>query len=60
VELIARWIRLNRFQRDLVRGTIFEYPLFSWEDVEGSKVKPRDFLRAFVDVIRIYRRYLRA
>jgi dolichyl-phosphate beta-glucosyltransferase len=57
VELLARWLRLNRFDHQLVKTTIYEFPLHSWEDVAGSKVKPKDFFLAFVDVVRIYRRY---
>jgi hypothetical protein len=40
-----------------VKSTIYEFPLHRWEDVGGSKVKPFDFLLAFRDVLRIYRRY---
>lgn len=58
VEIVARWIRLQRFDRERVRETIYEYPLEAWEDVGGSKVKPGDFVKAFVDVLRIWRRYL--
>jgi dolichyl-phosphate beta-glucosyltransferase len=58
VEIIARWIQWNRFDRAKVRGTIFELPLDSWEDVDGSKVKPSDFLKAPMELLEIYRRYL--
>ena len=57
VEIVARWIRLNRFDRERVRETIYEYPLDEWEDVGGSKLKPADFLKAFGDLYRIWRRY---
>ncbi len=57
VEIIARWIRLNKFDRERVKASIFEYPLHRWEDVGGSKVKPYDFVLAFRDVVRIYRKY---
>lgn len=59
VELIARWIRLNRYSMDAVKGSIYEFPLYAWEDVGGSKVKPGDFFKAFMDVLKIYRRYMR-
>jgi hypothetical protein len=58
VEIVARWIRWNRFDREKVRQTIYEMPLDAWEDVGGSKVKPADFFKAFVDLFRIYQRYL--
>lgn len=57
VEIIARWIRLNNFNREAVKSSIFEYPLHRWEDIGGSKVKPYDFVLAFRDVVRIYRKY---
>jgi glycosyltransferase involved in cell wall biosynthesis len=57
VEIIARWIGLNKFDREKVKASIFEYPLHRWEDIGGSKVKPYDFILAFRDVLRIYRRY---
>ena len=59
VELIARWIRQTPAGAMEARSAIFEYPLHSWEDVAGSKVKPYDFIKAFRDVARIYFRYLR-
>lgn len=59
VEILARWIRLNGFDQKRVEQTIYEYPLKQWEDIEGSKVKPYDFLVAFGDVVRIWGRYLR-
>jgi glycosyltransferase involved in cell wall biosynthesis len=59
VELLARFIRLSGGNADAVRDTIYEFPLHAWNDVAGSKVRPRDFLRAFVDVVKISRRYLR-
>lgn len=57
VEIIARWLKVNRFDRELVKGSIYEFPLHKWEDVGGSKVKPYDFILAFRDVLRIYGRY---
>ncbi|MFM2125555.1 MAG: hypothetical protein RL328_2006 [Acidobacteriota bacterium] len=57
VEIIARWIRANKFDREKVKTTIYECPLRVWEDVAGSKVKPYDFIKAFLDVLRIYQRY---
>jgi hypothetical protein len=57
VEIIARWIRLNRFDRVFVKNSICEYPLQEWADIAGSKVKPYDFFKAFADILRIYRRY---
>ncbi len=58
VELLARYIR--RVGSPGSAGQrIYEFPLDSWQDVGGSKVKALDFLIAFRDVIRIYWRYMR-
>ncbi|MDP6981428.1 MAG: glycosyltransferase [Myxococcota bacterium] len=60
VELIARLVR-NRRDGGLpsAEQAIYEVPLRRWKDVAGSKIKPADYLRAFVDVLRVYRRTLR-
>jgi dolichyl-phosphate beta-glucosyltransferase len=58
VEIVARWIRKNQFDRDRVSRTIYEFPLDAWEDVGGSKVKPLDFVTATLDLYRIHKRYL--
>jgi len=58
VELLARYIRQTG--TPVAAGQrIYEFPLDSWEDVGGSKVKPLDFLIAFRDVTRIYWKYMR-
>jgi glycosyltransferase involved in cell wall biosynthesis len=59
VELIARFIVLKGRNADLLHDSIYEFPLFKWEDVAGSKVQPADFLRAFVDMVKIRQKYLR-
>jgi len=59
VEILARLIRArrgtNRPQPDAV---IYEYPLETWVDVPGSKVRGLDFVRAIGGVLRIYGHYL--
>lgn len=57
VEIIARWLRMNKFDRESIKSTIYEYPLHKWEDIGGSKVRPYDFFLAFRDIVRIYFRY---
>lgn len=57
VEIIARWLRANKFDRELIKSTIYEYPLHKWEDIGGSKVKSYDFFLAFRDVMKVYLRY---
>jgi dolichyl-phosphate beta-glucosyltransferase len=58
VELIARFIHLHKGNVDYVRSAIYEFPLKEWSDVDGSKLRGNDFLKAAVDVFTIYRRYL--
>lgn len=38
---------------------IYEYPLCVWHDVAGSKVRVKDFLKAALELMAIYRRYMR-
>ncbi len=60
VEIIARLIQACR--RDNLRtpkDLIYEFPLQTWSDVAGSKVKPLDFFKSFFDLARIYWKYLR-
>jgi glycosyltransferase involved in cell wall biosynthesis len=59
VEILARFIALDKGDLHALHDSIYEYPLERWEDVAGSKVKPGDFLLAFVDTFRIYSKYLR-
>jgi len=57
VEIIARFIRGRGYDMASVERAIYEFPLPEWRDVAGSSVRPRDFFRAFFDVLEIYRRY---
>jgi hypothetical protein len=59
VEIIARLIRSRR-QTTLPQPAdiIYEFPLSEWRDVKGSKVRPKDFVTAFIELATIYRRYL--
>jgi len=57
VEIIARFIRQRQYDMGSVESAIYEFPLPVWRDVAGSRVRPRDFFRAFFDVFKIYRRY---
>jgi hypothetical protein len=60
VELIARFGSLGgRYSADALRDLVYELPLNEWTDVSGSKVRPRDFVRAMVDLGRIRFDYVR-
>ena len=56
VEILARYIS-GLGAPKLAADRIYEYPLESWEDVRGSKVKATDFFVAFRDVLRIWWKY---
>jgi len=59
-EIIARLIAARGAHADPPpRDLVYEYPLHTWMDVRGSKIRPRDYLRAAVDLLRIYLRYVR-
>jgi dolichyl-phosphate beta-glucosyltransferase len=59
-EIIARLIaRLGAHSSRAARDVIYEYPLHMWMDVRGSKIGPSDYLRAAVDLHRIYHHYVR-
>ncbi len=57
VEIVARYMNLFKGSKRFEEA-IYEYPLEVWVDVQGSKVRPGDFFRAFGDVLRIRRKYL--
>jgi dolichyl-phosphate beta-glucosyltransferase len=58
VEILARFLVLKQRNTQVLHDEIYEFPLDKWEDVAGSKVKPGDFLLAFLDTFRIRRQYL--
>lgn len=55
VEILARY--LSEVGAEAASAKIYEFPLHSWVDVGGSKLKSTDFLVAFRDVLRIHRAY---
>ncbi len=56
VELIARLVQA--YPRPNGDPTwIYEYPLHRWEDIDGSKLKTFDFVRAIRDLLEIRSRY---
>lgn len=58
VEILARWLVYQRArgERDLDQR-LLEIPLAAWEDVAGSSMSPRDFLRAPLDLARLWWHY---
>jgi glycosyltransferase involved in cell wall biosynthesis len=56
VEIIARY--LQEMGRTTAVSRIYEFPLRSWIDVAGSKLRATDFFIAFWDILRIRRTYL--
>ena len=57
VEILARFLALHRRDTVYAHHAIYEFPLKRWRDVAGSRVRPVDFVRAFGDLMRIYREY---
>jgi dolichyl-phosphate beta-glucosyltransferase len=56
VEIIARY--LSEVGSAAAAQRIVEFPLHSWVDVAGSKLRVGDFFTAFADVLRIRAAYL--
>ena len=60
VEIIARLTQQRqRTSRPGPLEIIYELPVEEWRDIEGSKVRPFDFVTALSDIVRIRRKYLR-
>jgi dolichyl-phosphate beta-glucosyltransferase len=60
VEIIARLIQACRGDGlRMPADLIYEFPLQTWSDVAGSKVKPLDFFKGFFGLAKIYWKYLR-
>lgn len=55
VELLARYINAYGIQR--ATEGIYENPLWRWEDVGGSRIKAKDFLRGPFELWKITRAY---
>ncbi len=57
VELLARYGRLVSGHEPPIERRIYELPLVQWTDVAGSKVRPWDFVRSGLELVRIWRAY---
>ena len=54
VEVLARWIADRReFGGPPIEESVLEFPLTTWRDAPGSKLRPRDFIRAAADLLAI-------
>jgi dolichyl-phosphate beta-glucosyltransferase len=58
VEIVARFLHLNKNDTHYVSAAIYELPLTRWEDVAGSHVSSKDFLTAIVELAYIRNTYL--
>lgn len=58
VEIIARFLielRIEgKYQTNLF---IIEYPLHAWKDIDGSKIKPKHYAIAALDMLKLYYNY---
>ena len=57
VEILARFMKGREPHKEYAQNGIYEFPLVEWRDVEGSRVKPADFMRTACELGRIYYRY---
>ncbi|MEW5855468.1 MAG: glycosyltransferase [Myxococcota bacterium] len=58
VEILARWIKANQsLPRPVLEARVHEIPLKEWKDVKGSRLKPMDFVKAPLELARIWRHY---
>ena len=62
VEILARMTmgRNAEFDAPTQINTIYEFPLEHWRDVAGSRLGARDFVTAAVELLGIYRQYVRS
>lgn len=58
VEILARYLNLYDGNARRLEQAIYEYPLESWMDIGGSKVRAGDFVTALLDIVRIRYKYL--
>ncbi len=59
VEILARWLEQQRARGEDPGPRMRELPLLEWRDVAGSRLRPRDFVRAPLELLRIWHAYPR-
>ena len=58
VEILARYISKCHYTRqEILAGKIIEYPLDSWSDISGSKIKLKDFFKISLELFRFWYYY---
>jgi dolichyl-phosphate beta-glucosyltransferase len=57
VEILARYRMLHHGAGGTVESRVWELPLEQWVDIPGSKVRPLDFLRSGLELVRIGHAY---
>ena len=57
VEILARYMKQKQISSSEAEHLICELPLTEWHDVAGSKLRPGDYLTAFMELIQIYLAY---
>jgi glycosyltransferase involved in cell wall biosynthesis len=55
IEILARYIKA--FQRENASKKIYEYPVFTWNDIGGSKLKLKDFFTVPLELVKIKKKY---
>ena len=54
VELLARWRQLGEYGAAALGVCLYERPLDAWTEIKGSQLKATDFLKAPIELWRIY------
>ena len=55
VELLARY--KQHYGIEQATQKIYEFPLFQWQDIDGSQLKSRDFFKAPMELMKIRSKY---
>ena len=58
VELLARFLAAWKHTGVHPERKIYELPLQTWVDVAGSKLRSKDFVRSFTDLVKIRREFV--
>jgi glycosyltransferase involved in cell wall biosynthesis len=56
VEILARFMKLKQTDTEPIpAASLYELPLPRWQDISGSKLRLKDFIRAIYDLVQIHR-----